>query len=136
MRSPEGEAKALANLKAGDMTGVERDGKGRFESSRAERGRQHALEILEDPTYKESLKKRMIAGEAGPIEVWVWRIGYGDPPRAREDDSDDQERFDRLRKRLRAFMKESPEEARTLAGIIAKQRQLPEVPREDPATES
>lgn len=120
-------ATSLANLKAGDMTGLDRDAKGRIETSRAEMGRTRALAILENPTYQASLLARMIAGTAGPVEVWIHRIGYGDPPRPKDDTSDDEARFDRLRAKLRAFMKENPQEARTLGNMMARQSLPPGV---------
>jgi hypothetical protein len=109
-----------SGLKAGNMDGVEKDAQGKFTSTRSERGRKHALEILEDPKYREKLMERMRLGDAGPIEVWIWRIGYGDPPRARDDDDGDAERFERMRVRLREFMKRHPDEARELRRAIAK----------------
>jgi len=126
---------SLANLRPGG----EKDEKGRFTTSRAEMGREHALSILNNPKYREQLARRMEAGEGGAIEVWIWRIGYGDPPKAREDSGEDEARFVRMRDKLRAFMKENPEEARVMASMLARQpRSLPEpepvpVPDADPA---
>jgi len=112
--------------------GGEKDDKGRFTTSRAEMGREHALEILSSQKYRDQLQERMEAGEGGAIEVWIWRIGYGDPPKAKEDSGEDEQRFIRMRERLRAFMKESPEEARVMAAMLAQQpRALPE-PRPEP----
>lgn len=114
---------AIANLRPGG----EKDEKGRFTTSRAELGRARALEILEDPDYRRVLKARMIAGEGGAIEVWIHRIGYGDPPKAKEDGGEDEARFIRMRDKLRAFMRESPEEARVMAAMLARApRALPE----------
>lgn len=101
--------------------GLERDARGRFGSSRAEQGRKRALEILESEDYIKSLNKRVAAGELAPVlEVWIWRIAYGDPPKPKEDTGEDEARFDRLRAKLKAFMKENPDEARTLGGMMAR----------------
>jgi hypothetical protein len=108
---------SIANLRPGG----EKDVNGRFTTSRSEMGREHALAILNDPDYREMLAKRMKAGEGGAIEVWIWRIGYGDPPKAREDSGEDEARFLRMRERLRAFMRENPEEARVAAAMLAQQ---------------
>jgi len=124
---------SLANLQPGG----EKDEKGRFTSSRAEMGREHALSILNSPKYRDQLARRMEAGEGGAIEVWIWRIGYGDPPKAKEDSGEDEARFVRMRNRLRAFMQENPEEARVMAAMLARQpRPLPPPPDADPAPES
>lgn len=111
---------SLANLKAGDMTGFDRDEKGRITTSRAEIGRQNALSILCDPEYQASLRTRMIAGEGGAIEVWLWRIGHGDPPKQRDDDVDEQARFAKRREAMQKFMREHPIEAAVLARAVAK----------------
>lgn len=116
---------SVANLKAGDLSGFERDGKGRITTARSEMGRAHALDILCDPAYRERLKLRMIAGEGGAIEVWLWRIGYGDPPKARDDDSDDRARFDRRREAMQKFMREHPREAAMLAQLVARGEEPP-----------
>ena len=116
---------SVANLKAGDLSGFERDAKGRITTSRSEMGRKHALDILSDPKYQKSLKERMIAGEGGAIEVWIWRIGYGDPPRAKEDDGEDRARFDRRREAMQKFMREHPREAAILAQFVAKGEEPP-----------
>jgi hypothetical protein len=132
----------LANLAAGDLAaaGVQQDAKGKFTTSRSEMGREHALSILNSPKYREQLQKRMEMGEGGAIEVWIWRIGYGDPPRPKEDLGEDEARFVRMRERLRAFMKESPEEARVMAGMLARQtggpRALPATPPPPPDADS
>lgn len=113
-------AASLANLKAGDMTGLARDEKGKITTTRSEMGRQHALDILLDPGYQNQLKQRMIAGEGGAIEVWLWRIGYGDPPKQREDDGEERARFERRREAMQIFMRDHPEEAALFAKLIAK----------------
>ncbi len=123
---------SIANLKAGDTSLVDRDSKGKFNTSRAEMGREHALEILNDPDYRKNLATRMKAGEGGAIEVWIWRIGYGDPPRPKEDLGEDEARFVRMRERLRAFMKENPEEARVMASMLARQPAAPRLPEATP----
>lgn len=127
-------AASLANLKAGDLTGFEKDERGRITTSRSEIGRQHALDILSDPMYRAGLKARMVAGEGGAIEVWLWRIGYGDPPKPREDSGDDEARWIRARERLRAFMKENTEDARAMAELVARGMPLlpPGPPDADP----
>ena len=110
----------IANLKAGDLAGFGRDHKGRIETSRAEMGRTHALEILNNEDYRNNLKARMVAGEGGAIEVWLWRIGYGDPAKPKEDGSEDEARFLRIREKLRSFMMENPDEARVMAALLAR----------------
>lgn len=124
---------SLANLRPGG----EKDEKGRFTTSRAEMGREHALSILNDPGYRDQLAARMKAGEGGAIEVWIWRIGYGDPPKAKEDSGEDEARFARMRDRLRTFMRENPEEARLAAAMLAQQPKalLPVMKNADPTPE-
>ncbi|HEY6547631.1 MAG TPA: hypothetical protein VI589_06985 [Vicinamibacteria bacterium] len=127
----------IVGLRAGEMNGVARDGAGKFHSSRAEMGREAALEILTSPVYRENLKKRMELGEGGAIEVWLWRIGYGDPPKPKEDSGEDEARWARTRDQLRAFMKENPEAARLMAEMIAKQPgKLPKLLEPPPGADS
>jgi hypothetical protein len=83
-------------------------------------GRTHALEILNNEDYRNNLKARMVAGEGGAIEVWLWRIGYGDPAKPKEDGSEDEARFLRIREKLRSFMMENPDEARVMAALLAR----------------
>jgi hypothetical protein len=100
-------------------------------------GREHALSILTSPKYMAQLQARMEAGEGGAIEVWLWRIGYGDPPKAKEDSGDDEARWVRTRERLRAFMKENPEDARLMAAMLARGTPVllpaPDTPDADPS---
>lgn len=113
-------ATSVAQLNAGDTTGLERDERGKITTPRSEIGRQHALSILENPDYRKALEARMIAGTAGPVEVWIWRIGYGDPPRQREDDGGDAERFKRLQEAVRELLRDNPEASRAIAKRVAQ----------------
>lgn len=87
---------------------------GRFDTPRAQMGRTHALDILCDPKYRRNLKKRMIAGEGGAIEVWMWRIGYGDPQKDETENELQKAKFDAMRAALHKYLTEHPEQANIL----------------------
>lgn len=111
---------SLANLRAGDKVDFQQDEKGRITNTRSDKGRRFALAICENPLYQKNAELRMIAGTMPPaVEVWLLRLAYGDPPRVKEDDSDEEQRWERARVRLRKLMKEAPEEAAAYAKIIS-----------------
>jgi hypothetical protein len=41
--------------------------------------KQLATRILQDKDYLEALQRRLLRGEAGPIEVTLWHYAYGKP---------------------------------------------------------
>ena len=57
-----------------------------------------ASKLVDDPLYRLHLLKRLRNGEAGAIEVWLWRWRLGDPPRAEQaTEEEDKRRFEELR---------------------------------------
>lgn len=114
----------------------QRNQHGRFDTPRAQMGRAHALSILNDPDYQRNLLERMIAGEAGAIEVWIWRLGYGEPRKDETEDELARERFAAMRAEVREFLRSHPEQARVIdAKVQGAVRMLP-APRgngDDPA---
>lgn len=137
---PRGENKAFA-LQKGETAqlpaeNVPRDAKGKFDTPRAQMGREHALSILNDPTYRENLLKRMVAGEGGAIEVWIWRIGYGEPQKDDTDNEMERARFEAIRAGVKEFLKTHPQQAHVIdAAVMGATRVLPRPmlppPRED-----
>jgi hypothetical protein len=97
---------------------------GRFASSRLRKGETIARKILNDREYRENLLARMRAGVAGPVEVHLWRLGFGDPPKNENEREDETRRFARIREELLAFLREAPEEARALSVAVTR-RPLP-----------
>lgn len=41
--------------------------------------REVATKLVDDPEYREQLRRRMIAGTAGPIELLMWHYSRGKP---------------------------------------------------------
>lgn len=97
---------------------------GRFETPRSKMGRDHALDILNDPEYRTNLKKRLIAGEGGAIEVWVWRIGYGEPQKDESEAEAIRLRFEAAREEVREFLKSHPQQAHVLDAAVQGARRL------------
>ncbi len=93
---------------------VPRRADGRFETSRAQMGREHALDILNDPDYRTNLKARMKAGEGGAIEVWIWRIGYGEPQKDEADAERQKAQFEAVRAEVREFLRRNPHAANVI----------------------
>jgi len=117
---------------SGDISNVVRVGRtqhgvrGRFDTPRAEMGRTAALDILNDPDYRANLKKRMIAGEGGAIEVWIWRIGYGEPQKDDGEAEVQRQRFEAARAEVREYLKRNPQGAHILdAAAMGATRVLP-----------
>lgn len=117
---------ALAQVGKLESPLTERNPKGQFDTSRAQMGRAHALDILNDPQYRENLKKRMVAGEGGAIEVWIWRIGYGEPQKDEGEAEAQRARFEAARAEVRAFLLKNPAQAHVLdAAVQGATRLLP-----------
>ncbi len=87
---------------------------GRFETPRSEMGRAHALDILNDEQYRAKLKERMVAGEGGAIEVWIWRIGYGDPQKDEAESERQKAQFEAVRAEVREFLRRNPHAANVI----------------------
>lgn len=115
---PRGENKSFVDQmgKVARLPGkdVSRRVDGKFDTPRAQLGRENALKILNDPKYQENLLKRMQAGEAGAIEVWVWRYGYGEPKKDDEEGEAQRQRFDAIRAEVREYLRRAPEQAHVL----------------------
>ena len=45
-----------------------------------------AYELVTNAAYRRELKRRLLAGEAGPLEGLLWRYAFGDPPKAEQTD--------------------------------------------------
>lgn len=105
---------------------VPRQANGRFDTPRAQMGREHALDILNDPKYRENLKKRMVMGEGGAIEVWIWRIGYGEPQKDDTDNEMEKARFEAIRIGVKEFLRSHPQQANVIdAAVMGATRVLP-----------
>jgi len=62
-----------------------------------------ASKLLDDPIYRVKLLRRLRNGEAGALEVWLWRWKLGDPPRAEQATEEaDKSRFEALRAEVRS----------------------------------
>ncbi len=121
----------LAKVGVGDASrlpgkDVPRRTDGRFDTPRAQMGREHALSILNDPDYQTNLKARMVAGEGGAIEVWIWRIGYGEPQKDEAESERQKARFDSIRAEVREFLKRNPHQANIIdAQVQGASRVMP-----------
>ena len=103
--------------------------------SKAEVGRLLAMELLQDPTYRRELKKRLIAGVAGPVEVYLWRKAFGDPDKDDSERAAEAAKFEQIRTELRQFMLENKDRARTLNAIVTRAPRLLPLPRLAPQPE-
>lgn len=109
--------------------GVTRAPSGQLTTSKSERGRALAVELLEDPEYRKSLRERLIAGVAGPIEIHLWRMGYGEPPKDDSGKAAEEERFRAMREQLQRYLKENAAEARKLNAVVTRAPRVLELPR-------
>jgi hypothetical protein len=87
-----------------------------------------ASKLLDDPIYRVKLLRRLRNGEAGALEVWLWRWKLGDPPRAEQATEEaDKSRFEALRAEVRSMIQSGEHvdlEAQILGPLPAR-RALP-----------
>lgn len=113
--------------KAGDASHLparKRGKAGRFDTPRAQMGREHALDILTDPLYRENLKKRMVMGEGGAIEVWLWRIGYGEPQKDETENELQRAKFEAMRAAVRDYLQAHPDQANIIDAQVQGARRV------------
>lgn len=103
---------------AGKVLHLPQNEKGQFDTPRSKMGREHALSILNDDQYRENLLKRMRAGEAGAVEVWVWRIGYGEPQKDDTDEAAMRARMAAVRETVLGLLRDHPEKAHALSAVV------------------
>ena len=118
--------------------GVTRAKDGKLTSSRSEKGRSFAEAFVNDPKYRAALRERLLAGVAGPVEVQLLRMAFGDPPKSDIEKDHDQERFRTMRGDVLRFLQEQPDEARVLNAVVTRAPRLslsapPEADPEPPA---
>jgi len=88
-----------------------------------------ARELLEDASYIEALRDRLIAGEAGAIEAWLYRYGYGDPKPDRADEEAERQRFEDIRKEVKEIIAEGKKDGKVLDIAVGRSsRRLTELP--------
>jgi hypothetical protein len=109
--------------------GVVRAKDGKLTSSRSERGRKLAMDLLEDPEYRKTLRERLMTGTAGPIEVHLWRMAYGEPQKDDSGKAAEEARFAAMREQLGRFLREKADEARTLNAVVTRAPRVLELPR-------
>ena len=102
---------------------------GRDSQSPAPGAREIARKLVEDPKYLRGLKKRLIAGIAGPVEVWIWRYAYGEPEKNEAERQRELERFERMREQLRHFLEKAPERAAVLDASVQRAPRLLPLPQ-------
>ncbi len=76
--------------------------------------RERARALLEDEEYVENLQKRLRAGEAGPVEIWLHRYAYGDPKPSKADEEEERQHFERVRAEVSRAIQHGGKEARVL----------------------
>jgi hypothetical protein len=75
--------------------------------------------FLDDPIYRIKLLRRFRNGEAGALETWFWRWKLGDPKPARAaTDESDRARFNELREKVLALIKDKGDEHQILEAQI------------------
>ena len=89
--------------------------------------RERARQLLENPEYVEALQDRLVAGEAGAIEAWLYRYGYGDPKPDKADEEDQRQRFEDIREEVKAII--AGKEGKVLAMAVGRRsRKLTKLP--------
>lgn len=76
--------------------------------------RERARALLENPAYLKNLQKRLIAGEAGALEIWLYRYGYGEPKADRGEEEEQKQEFERIRAEVQKVIKEGGKEGKIL----------------------
>jgi hypothetical protein len=97
-----------------------RKASGKFTSSRSEKGEKIAKRLVNDPDYRVALALRLKQGVAGPIEVHLWRLAYGEPPKNDSIRDEEMKRFQDMREHLFTFLQDSPLEARALSVAVSR----------------
>lgn len=97
---------------------------GRFETPRSRAAKLFAEELWDDENYRANLKARIKAGEADQQEMFFLRHKFGDPPKAKGDESmnEVQKHFEELRAGVAELLAEHPALARELANAVAKSK--------------
>ena len=67
--------------------------------------RERARALLERPKYLKNLAKRLDAGEAGALEIWLHRYAYGEPKADRGEEEERREEFERIRAEVMSVIK-------------------------------
>lgn len=125
---------SLANLDSGNEANLpsvaertkNRTADGKFGTERQREAKRVAARLLDDETYQENLLERLRAGEAGNIEVLLWRYRFGDPPKAENEEAKHMlKRIEESRQKLIAFMRDHPEAARVMDAKVVKRKALP-----------
>jgi len=111
---------------------VGRDKRGRLkQSSRSAKAEKWARGVLfgkerpNDSDYIKSLRARLKNGVAGSQEIQLWRMIFGDPPKADVGRNEDAAHFEEVRRDLFEFLLSAPAEARELSARLTRPRLLP-----------
>lgn len=89
-----------------------------------------ARSLIDDPVYLKKLRKRLYDGEAGPVEIWLWRYAFGEPGKNEDEARRQQEMYEKMRADMRAFLRDAPERAKLLELAVTRApRSLP-LPRQ------
>lgn len=134
----ERQALELQRGETGHLPEVPRTPDGQFGTLARRQGRALAQAILFDPKIEENLKLepdsylanlivRLKAGEAGQMELLIWRYALGEPQKSSDDEERRQAQVrDRARERLRGVLVDEPARARVLdAKVMGATRLLP-----------
>lgn len=93
------------NLKAARARGTAHTGDGHGPPTVTSEAKRIASSLIDDPIYRIKLLRRLRNGEAGNIEVWLWRWKLGDPaPAAQATEENDRKRFEDLRAEVRQLI--------------------------------
>jgi hypothetical protein len=114
------------NLPSVEERTKNRTADGKFGSERQREAKAVAAKLLDDPEYQTNLLDRLRAGEAGNIEMLLWRYRFGDPPKAENEEAKHMlKRIEESRQKLVAFMRDHPEAAKVLDAKVVKRKTLP-----------
>jgi len=101
--------------------------------------RERAREMLEDPDYLEALQARLLVNEAGAVEVWLYRYGYGEPKADKRDEEAERESFEKIRREVQEIIKKGKQEGKVLDLAVGRASRrltrLPEPGRLDGTTD-
>ena len=107
---------------------VTRAKNGRLTTSRSEFGKEIATALVNDPQYRKGVLERLRAGVAGPLEVHLWRLAFGDPQKDDSERAAEIAKFDKIRDELRDYMSKNRDQARVLDAVVTRAPRLLPLP--------
>ena len=80
--------------------------------------RQVARRLVQDPKYRGVLRRRLLEGRAGQIEVHLWKMAFGLPRQEPSVDNGQETGLEAMRAAARTRLASDPRGARVLEGLL------------------